>query len=78
MRTMYVRERMIMPNLIEFKPLRTYQTREKAERAITKRFPDGGFNYSIFVNEEDGTYFPVAFGEKALQAMVHFQFNVLG
>lgn len=73
-----------MATSFNFKPesARTYATRENAIKAVEKRYPAGGsfggsdLQYLICTNDE-GRFFPVFIGERALQAMVHFHFSVV-
>lgn len=66
-----------MINLIDILPMKTYQTRELASQAVMDTFPNDTFNFAIFMNEEDHTFFPVAFGKDAVQAMVYQHINVV-
>lgn len=65
-----------MSNQITITPNKTYATRENAVKAFEKVFGNAQVNYFIAMNEE-GRYFPVAIGESAVQAGVHFHFNTL-
>lgn len=68
---------------IELTPTKTYATRENAIKAVEKKFgprmtADNGENLFYFVHTHtDGRFFPVFVGERAVQAMVHFHFNVV-
>lgn len=69
-----------MATLVELIPTRTYATRENVEKAIDK-FPPIRKNPALryFVaTHSDGRFFPVFLGESAVQAGIHFHFNVLG
>lgn len=60
-------------------PVRTYATHANAVKAVEKKFPaseNDGLRYFIMTNEE-GRYFPVFIGVKAMDAGVHFHFNVV-
>jgi exoribonuclease II len=66
--------------LFELTPVRTYATRENAIKAVTKHFGDYEFdrNQSYFIAvHSDGRFFPVFVGERAIQACIHFKFNVV-
>lgn len=69
-----------MAKLINLEPNKTYATRENAVKAVEKKF--GGEQYAhltyIIHTHTDGRFFPVFLGERAVQAMVHFHFNVAG
>jgi hypothetical protein len=66
--------------LFELTPVRTYATRENAIKAVQKFYGDRTFerrqSYFIAVHS-DGRFFPVFVGERAIQAGVHFKFNVI-
>ncbi len=66
-----------MARFYEITPNKTYATLENAKKAADKKF--GSFdNLTYFVQRtDDGRFFPVFVGERALQAMVHFHFNVV-
>lgn len=69
---------------IQIKGVKTYKTVANAEKAVR----DAGCDELIshrnlpirwFVTQgEDGRYFPVFIGEDAVQAGIHFKFNVIG
>lgn len=63
--------------LIQIEPVKTYATRENAVKAFEKRCGNAEVRYFIMTHT-DGRFFPVAIGEKAIQQMVHFHFNVIG
>lgn len=68
-------------NLIELTPTRTYATRENAQKAVEKKFAGRQFrmNQLYFIaTHTDGRFFPVFIGERAVQEMIHFSFNVVG
>lgn len=69
-----------MAKKIQLEPTRTYATMDNAEKAID-RFPairnNDKLRYFIHTHS-DGRFFPVFLGEDAIQAGVHFQFNVIG
>lgn len=63
-------------------PVKTYASIENVEKAIAKKFPDNAswpdsIRYFI-VQSEDGRFFPVFIGQKALHYGIHFHFNVVG
>jgi hypothetical protein len=65
-------------------PNKTYATEANAIKAVEKLFPNkpnangkyDGLNYFL-QRTEDGRFFPVFIGERAMQAMVHFHFNIV-
>lgn len=60
---------------------KTYATRANAQKAVDQsRYGGEGFDHLTYAitQGEDGRFFPVFFGERAIQAMVHFQFTVAG
>ncbi len=68
-----------MARRIPLEPNRTYASEDNAVKAVEKKFPEArqdGLTYFL-QRTEDGRYFPVFIGERALQAMVHFHFNVV-
>lgn len=68
-----------MARLITLECSKSYATAENAVKAVEKRFPDAsndGLTY-ILQQTPEGRFFPVFIGERALQAMVHFSFNVV-
>jgi TPP-dependent pyruvate/acetoin dehydrogenase alpha subunit len=65
---------------IELTPNKTYATRENAIKAVEKKFGTREFerNCWYFVAQHtDGRFFPVFVGERAIQAGIHFHFNVV-
>jgi hypothetical protein len=69
-----------MPRYYKPEANKTYATEANALKAVYKLYPadrDDGLQFIIFKTEE-GRYFPIFTGERALQAMVHFHFNVVG
>lgn len=66
-----------MSKLIEITPSKTYKTRENASKAFEAKFSNCEVRYYI-MQHSDGRFFPVALGQPALQAGVHFHFNVIG
>lgn len=63
--------------LIEIEPVKTYATEANAIKAFEKKCGNRDVRYFIMPTK-DGRFFPVAIGEKAIQEMVHFYFNVVG
>lgn len=55
---------------------KTYATLENARKAVAKAGAEG-FRHFYMVNAE-GRHFPVFVGQDAVQAGVHFRFNVVG
>lgn len=70
-----------MAKLITLEPTKTYKTRENAVKAAEAKFGPSydkyGLTYFVMAHT-DGRFFPVFLGERALQAGVHFHFNVAG
>lgn len=69
--------------LVNITSSKTYNTRENAVKAVEKNGHDKlefqGRSLRWFVMQgEDGRYFPVFLGEVAVQAGMHFKYNVLG
>lgn len=67
-----------MARMFKLESNRTYQTEARAIKAAEKFYPESdndGLRYFIH-RGDDGRYFPVFVGEKALQAGVHFNFPV--
>lgn len=73
-----------MITAFEFRPEanKTYATRENAIKAVEAKYAKApclgaaDVQYVIMTNEA-GRFFPVFFGERALQNGVHFNFNVI-
>lgn len=67
--------------LIKLEGVKTYATRENAIKAVERKIAGRKFDkpqmYFIHTGE-DGRFFPVFVGERAVQAMLHFSFNVVG
>lgn len=58
---------------------RSYATEANAVKAVEKKFPadrNDGLTYFL-QRTPDNRFFPVFVGERALQAGVHFHFNVV-
>lgn len=55
---------------------KTYATKENAIKAVAK----SGFenHRHFYMTNEEGRWFPVFVGEKAITAGVHFHWNVVG
>ena len=66
-----------MAKMVKIEPNKTYKTVENAVKAFEAKFSNRDVRYFI-MQHTDGRYFPVALGEKAVQEMVHFHFNVVG
>ena len=63
-------------------PTKTYKTPENAAKAAQaiadKLYQDAtGVLHFFVMQHTDGRFFPVFFGQKAIQAGVHFHFNVV-
>jgi len=69
-----------MARLIKLEANRTYATEANAIKAVEKKFPEASNDRLTYFLQrtEDGRYFPVFLGERALQAGAHFHFNVAG
>jgi hypothetical protein len=61
---------------IKIEAAQTYKTEYNALKAVQDRGFDG-LRFFIMTNEA-GRFFPVFLGEAAVQAGVHFHFNVVG
>lgn len=68
-------------------PVKTYATRENAIKAVEKKFgkldqPSDNPSFKeqrfFIMTHTDGRFFPVFVGMQAIQAGVHFHFNVIG
>lgn len=67
-------------HLMNITPVRDYATRANAIKAVEKKFDlaqDNDLRFFI-MQTEAGRFFPVFVGERAVQAGVHFHFNVVG
>jgi hypothetical protein len=72
--------RYYMLKLIELENNKTYATEENAIKAVEKYFgkdTDASLTYFIY-RDENYRYFPVFVGHDAIEAGVHFVFNVIG
>lgn len=58
---------------------RTYASEANALKAVYAKYPADSQDHLDFIifKTEEGRYFPIFYGERALQAMVHFHFNVI-
>lgn len=57
-------------------PVKTYATEANAQKAVDKKFSkELQDNLHWFIAEQNGRFFPVFVGEKALQRGAHFHFN---
>lgn len=74
---------MTTAHLFQPEPIRTYATRENAIKAVEKKFGPNCEHFGaadtryMVMTHTDGRFYPVFFGQSALQAMVHFHFNVV-
>lgn len=71
---------MAIPRLLKLEGVRTYATRENAEKAVAKAFgdsPSGDTVLYIIYTTEEGRFFPVFVGQSALDNLLHFKFNVV-
>lgn len=63
-------------------PNKTYATEANAIKAVEAKYAKadcfGGADvHYVIMTNDDGRFFPVFFGERALQNGVHFNFNVM-
>lgn len=68
-----------MARLMNLQWNKSYATEANAIKAVEKKFPESqndGLTYFL-QRTNDGRFFPVFVGERALHAMVHFHFNVV-
>ena len=65
-----------MANLVNITPNKTYATEKNAIAAVEKRLADVEVRYFIHRTPE-GRFFPVFIGVQALNAGLHFSFNVI-
>ena len=67
-----------MARLIKLEANKTYATEANAVKAVEKKFPESANDGLVYFLQrtEDGRFFPVFVGQKAVQQMVHFHFNV--
>ncbi len=68
-----------MAQLIKLEANKTYATEANAVKAVEKKFPaadNDGLRYLI-QQDSSGRFFPVFIGQSAVQAGVHFHFNVV-
>lgn len=66
-----------MPKLVTITPSKTYATAQNARRAVDKAFPDDLDLRYIIMLTEDGRFYPLFIGMSAIEAGVHFHFNVV-
>ena len=72
-----------MAHHITLTPNKTYVTRENAIKAVEKQFGPNeklmgaAKMHYIITQHTDGRFFPVFIGERAIQGMAHFHFNVV-
>lgn len=68
-----------MARLVTIEANKTYATEANAVKAVEKKFPSAdndGLRYFL-QRTADGRFFPIFIGNKALEAHVHFHFNVV-
>lgn len=67
-----------MARLVTLEMTKTYATKANVEKAVEKKF--GGDKYAnltyIIAIHDDGRFYPIFLGERALHAGVHFHFHV--
>ncbi|WP_297576011.1 hypothetical protein [uncultured Deefgea sp.] len=69
-----------MAHYIELEAVRTYATKANAIKAVEKKIGPNDMSdqtYFIAITEE-GRYYPIFIGQRAIQAQLHFHFNVVG
>lgn len=67
-----------MAKLIKIEANKTYATEANAIKAVEKKFGGEADGLTYFLQRtDDGRFFPVFVGERALQRMVHFHFNIV-
>ena len=68
-----------MARLVTIEANKTYATEANAIKAVEKKFPEAGNDGLRYFLQRtaDGRFFPVFIGHKALEAHVHFHFNVV-
>lgn len=70
-----------MSRHLTLEPVRTYASEINAIKAALKVYPDSipaneGLRF-ITMQTPEGRWYPVFIGQKAVERMVHFHFNVL-
>lgn len=67
-----------MARMFKLEANKTYATEADAVKAVEKKYPEAGNDGLVYFLQrtEDGRFFPVFVGERAIQAQVHFHFNV--
>ena len=55
---------------------KTYATNDNARKAVAKLGAEGLRHF--YMQNDEGRWFPMFVGQEALQAGVHFHFNVVG
>lgn len=67
-----------MARRIALTPNKTYASEANAIKAVEKFIPaDEQMEQTYFIVHQDGRYFPVFVGERALASGVHFHFNIV-
>lgn len=67
-----------MATQITIQPVRTYATFANAVKAVEKQYGEQDHLRYFIHADETGRFFPVFIGKSALDAGVHFHFNVIG
>lgn len=62
----------------DIKPVKTYANAANAHKAVDKLFMDMPNVRYFIAYTADGRCYPVFIGQQAMQAGVHFHFNVVG
>ena len=68
-----------MAKCINIQPTKTYATAENAQRAVDKKIvnPELADLRYMVVQHADGRFYPLFVGMEALNAGIHFHFNVV-
>lgn len=66
-----------MARILKIEAHKTYATEQNAIKAVEKYELSDELRYIIMKNDE-GRFFPVFLGMKAIEQGIHFRFNVIG
>lgn len=66
-----------MARILKIEAHKTYATEKNAVKAVEKCDISDELRYIIMKNDE-GRFFPVFLGMKAIEQGIHFRFNVIG
>jgi hypothetical protein len=64
-----------MATQLKMTPNKTYATEANAVKAVQDKFPGDTLRY-VMLTADDGRFYPLFLGERAIQAGVHFHFCV--